>query len=126
MRKARVTAPAIALSAAAGAALAMLAALGPVAAQAPREPLPGANAPTGPGGMPRSDTPAPSGPGDNAGRPSESLSERLDRTDGVVPPPPTGDSGTVIRPPDVGTMPVIPPPSPPGDAPQVPPKTPPE
>jgi hypothetical protein len=121
MRKARVTTLAMTLFAAA-ATFAVLATLGSVAAQAPRDPSPGTSAPTGPGAMPRSDTPAPGGPGDNAGRPSESLSERLDRTDGVLPPPPSGDSETVIRPPNVGTMPVIPPPSPPGGSPQLAPK----
>jgi hypothetical protein len=46
---------------------------------------------------------------------SGSLSDKLDRSGGVIQPPPTGDQGAV-SPPDVGTerMPVIPPPGSPG------------
>jgi hypothetical protein len=62
-------------------------------------------------------TPTPATPPVRAPR-DESLTERLDRTDGVLAPP--GNAGRnmpVITPPDPGTTPVIPPP-PPGATPQ--------
>lgn len=58
------------------------------------------------------------GPGDATG----SLSERLEKSDGVIKPPATG-AGRTITPPDTGTTPVIPPPGTPGSkAPNVEPK----
>lgn len=50
-------------------------------------------------------------PGDTTG----SLSDRLERSDGVIKPP-TGGAGRTITPPDTGTMPVIPPPGSPGSS----------
>jgi hypothetical protein len=51
-----------------------------------------------------------------------SLSEKLNRTDGVIAPPPSGDTDMTQRPPNVGTMPVIPPQAvtPPGQTPGAP------
>lgn len=48
-------------------------------------------------------------------RPTETLSDRLERSDGVIKPPDVG-SGMTVRPPvpDPGTTPVIPPPGSPG------------
>jgi len=37
------------------------------------------------------------------------LSDKLNQTNGVITPPPTGDQEITQRPPNVGTMPVIPP-----------------
>ncbi|NNM73656.1 hypothetical protein [Enterovirga aerilata] len=52
-----------------------------------------------------------------------SLSERLDRTDGVIRPPDTGPDMTVRPPvPNPGTTPVIPPPGSPGGNPRLDPK----
>jgi hypothetical protein len=59
-------------------------------------------------------------PGERApdSRRDESLSDRLDRTDGVLPTPPNvAPTMPVIPPADPGTTPVIPPP-PPGQTPQ--------
>lgn len=60
---------------------------------------------------------------DPPARPGETLSERLDRTDGVIRPPTdiTRDNNT-IRPPDPGTTRVIPPPGSPGGDPTIRPK----
>jgi hypothetical protein len=44
----------------------------------------------------------------------ENLSERLNRSDGVIRPPTDSASDMAIRPPDPGTTRVIPPPSTPG------------
>jgi hypothetical protein len=52
---------------------------------------------------------------------SGTLSDKLEKSDGVIKPPPTG-SGMVIKPPQTGTMPVIPPPGSPGGNPRVEPK----
>ena len=54
---------------------------------------------------------------------SGSLSNQLNRSSGVLQPPPTSDRG-VVRPPSAGTqdMPVIPPPGSPGGNQQVQPK----
>lgn len=55
------------------------------------------------------------------GRPGETtgstgtLSDRLERSDGVIAPPATG-TGRTITPPDTGTTPVIPPPGSPGSS----------
>ena len=38
------------------------------------------------------------------------LSDRLERSDGVIKPPPTGDNGAVVPPPRMPSMPVITPP----------------
>jgi hypothetical protein len=47
------------------------------------------------------------------------LSEKLNKTDGVITPPPSGDTEMTQPTPNVGTMPVIPPQAvtPPGQAP---------
>jgi hypothetical protein len=47
---------------------------------------------------------------------ADSLSEKLNKTDGVITPPPTGDAMQTPAPPrsDGATMPVIPPPGSPG------------
>jgi hypothetical protein len=52
-----------------------------------------------------------------------SLSEELDRSGGIIQPPPTGDRG-VVQPPNQGASrtPVIPPPGTPGGNPQIQPK----
>jgi len=58
-------------------------------------------------------------------RPGETLSERLDRTDGVIRPPATvSPDMPQARPPapDPRTTPVIPPPGTPGGSPQIEPK----
>ena len=53
------------------------------------------------------------------GRPSDTtgstgtLSDKLERSDGVIQPPATG-GGRTLTPPDTGTTPVIPPPGSPG------------
>ena len=49
------------------------------------------------------------------------LSDKLEKSDGVIKPPNTGN-GMVVKPPDTGTMPVIPPPGSPGGNQQVEPK----
>ena len=82
-------------------------------------PLP--NAPT-----PDSSTPAdprqdPRATGSTA-RPGESLSDRLERTEGVIRPPGDITPDNTIRPPDPGTTPVIPPPGSPGGNTRVEPK----
>ena len=52
------------------------------------------------------------------------LSEQLDRSKGVIHPPPTGDTGieTTVPNPDAGTLKVIPPPGTPGGDESVEPK----
>ncbi|MFG1423713.1 hypothetical protein [Roseixanthobacter liquoris] len=65
------------------------------------------------------DAPGPTLP---APRPDENLSDRLDRTDGVIPPARNLDPELTRPAPDVGTTPVIPPPGSPGGNPQVQPK----
>lgn len=55
-------------------------------------------------------------------RPGETLSERLDRTDGVIRPPSELTPDNTIRPSDTGTTPVIRPPGSPGGNPNVEPK----
>ena len=53
----------------------------------------------------------------------ETLTERLDRSDGVIRPPNVGDSEIRVPPKETGgTMPVIPPPGSPGGDPSVQPK----
>jgi hypothetical protein len=42
------------------------------------------------------------------------LSDKLEKSDGVIKPPPNIGSGMVVKPPETGTMPVIPPPGSPG------------
>ena len=54
------------------------------------------------------------GPGDTTGS-TGTLSDKLERSDGVIKPPETG-TGRVIQPPGTGTMPVIPPPGTPGSS----------
>lgn len=48
------------------------------------------------------------GPGDTTGS-TGTLSDKLQKSDGVITPPATG-SGRTIAPPDTGTTPVVPPP----------------
>lgn len=67
----------------------------------------------------RPDAPGPTLP---APRSDENLSDRLDRTDGVIPPARNLDPELTHPAPDVGTTPVIPPPGSPGGNPQVQPK----
>ena len=57
-------------------------------------------------------------------QPGETLSEHLDRNQGVISPPPTGDAEiyTTAPNPDPGTTPVIPPPGSPGGDPNIQPK----
>jgi len=56
-------------------------------------------------------------------RPSDHLSERLNRSGGVIKPPENVDPGLQKKPPDdSGKMPVIPPPGSPGGDPNVKPK----
>ncbi len=57
-----------------------------------------------------------------SGEHSESLSDKLDRSDGVLPPPVDADPGLAIPAPDVGTTRIIPPPGSPGGDPTVRPK----
>lgn len=57
------------------------------------------------------DAPGPTVP---APRPGENLSDRLNRTDGVIPPTRNLDPGLAHPAPDTGTTPVIPPPGSPG------------
>jgi hypothetical protein len=56
--------------------------------------------------------------------PDENLSRRLDRSDGVIKPPATGDAEIHVPPKDenAGRMPVIPPPGSPGGRPDIEPK----
>ncbi|MFG1395481.1 hypothetical protein [Roseixanthobacter pseudopolyaromaticivorans] len=65
------------------------------------------------------DAPGPTLP---APRSDENLSKRLDRTEGVIPPPRNVDPELTHPAPDVGTTPIIPPPGSPGGNPQVQPK----
>lgn len=53
------------------------------------------------------EAPGPTRPGP---QPDENLSDRLKRTDGVLPPARTPDSGMSVPAPDTGTTPVLPPP----------------
>jgi len=55
-------------------------------------------------------------------RPGESLSDRLERQDGVLLPPPAGVPDNVIVPEDPGRIRVIPPPGSPQGDPEVRPK----
>ena len=57
-----------------------------------------------------------------SGEHSESLSDKLDRSEGVLPPPADADSGLAKPAPDVGTTRIIPPPGSPGGDPTVRPK----
>jgi hypothetical protein len=61
--------------------------------------------------------------GSDHGAPPSTLSRELNRSSGVIHPPPTGD-GSVVAPPNQGTssMPVIPPPGSPGGNPRLQPK----
>lgn len=58
-----------------------------------------------------------SGTTGSTGRPGETLSERLERSEGVIKPPPSADQ-EIVKPapvPNPGTTPVIRPPGAPGD-----------
>ena len=57
-----------------------------------------------------------------SGEHDESLSDKLDRSDGVLPPPADVDPGLAKPAPDVGTTRIIPPPGSPGGDPTVRPK----
>ena len=58
-----------------------------------------------------------------SGSSQEPLGKKLDRTDGVIHPPPGVDPGLTISPPHAqGTMPVLPPPGTPGGDPGLRPK----
>jgi hypothetical protein len=73
----------------------------------------------------RAQTPAPATPPQTEGQaPSGDLSDRLDRSHGVIRPQGNVDPGISATPPDPnpGTMPVIPPPGSPGGDPRVQPK----
>lgn len=54
------------------------------------------------------------------GRPSDTtgatgtLSDKLQKSDGVITPPASGAAGRTITPPDTGTMPIVPPAGSPG------------
>jgi hypothetical protein len=85
-----------------------------------------APAPTSPS-APTPDTSTPADPRQDprstgSARPGETLSERLDRSDGVIRPAPNITPDNTIRPPDTGTTPVIPPPGSPGGDPRIIPK----
>ena len=56
------------------------------------------------------------------GRPDQTLSEKLERTEGVICPPPGVDPEIAVPPPGGGITPVIPPPGSPGGDPTVRPK----
>jgi hypothetical protein len=58
----------------------------------------------------------------SSGPPNQTLSEKLERTDGVVCPPPGIDPEIAVPPPGGGRTPVIPPPGSPGGDPTVRPK----
>ena len=57
-----------------------------------------------------------------SGQHNESLNDKLDRSDGVLPPPAHVDPGLAKPAPDVGTIRIIPPPGSPGGDPTVRPK----
>ncbi|WP_048708412.1 hypothetical protein [Microvirga massiliensis] len=73
---------------------------------------------------PRSESTGPQDPRSTGSmnRPDENLSERLDRSDGVIHPPTDIAPDMAIRPPDPGTTRVIPPPGTPGGDPSIEPK----
>ncbi len=82
----------------------------------PQQPQPDAVAPVDPTQDQRSTR--------GTAHPGESLSDRLERTGGVIRPPSDLDEGRTVRPPvsEPGTTPVIPPPGEPGGNPNVQPK----
>jgi len=92
-----------------------LGASGAVLAQAPTpsSPTPDTVTPADPRQDPRAT---------GSARPGETLSERLDRSGGVIRPPPDIAPDNTIRPRDPGTTPVIPPPGSPGGDPRIEPK----
>jgi hypothetical protein len=81
------------------------------------------NAQTQPTAPNRSESTLPQQPQSGSSAASDSLSRELNRSGGVIHPPPTGDGG-VVAPPNQGTSrtPVIPPPGTPGGNPLVQPK----
>ena len=90
---------------------AVLAFAGGAAAQTPVQPQPrDPNMPAPQNTPPERIEPAPGGsaPG--------TLSDRLERSDGVIRPPPSADTGMVRPAPETGTTPVIPPAGTPGSA----------
>ena len=75
-----------------------------------------------PSAAPSQIVPEDTAPG-RSGSSQEPLGKKLDRTDGVIHPPPGVDPGLTIAPPHTqGTMPVIPPPGTPGGDPGLRPK----
>jgi len=82
---------------------------------APTMPTPDSSTPVDPRQDPRS-TGSP--------RPGETLSDRLERTEGVIRPPSDLSPGMAVRPPvpNPGTTPILPPPGSPGGNPDVTPK----
>ena len=81
--------------------------------------------PTAPSAAPTLQAPNPDAAKPSPTLPStgETLSERLDRSDGVIRPPSVGDSEIRVPPKEnTGTMPVIPPPGTPGGSQSVQPK----
>ena len=82
-------------------------------AQTPVQPQPrDPNMPAIQNTVPEKIEPAPGGAAGSAG----TLSERLERSDGVIRPPANIDPGIVRPAPDTGAMPVIPPAGTPGSA----------
>lgn len=99
------------------AAAALVAMSSPLQAQAPAPVLP-------PPQTPQSESTGPQDPRStgSTGRSNETLSERLESTEGVIRPPPNIAPDMAIRPPDPGTTRVIPPPGTPGGDQSVQPK----
>jgi hypothetical protein len=88
----------------------------PAYAQNPDAPLKGRD--TDPALPPATQTPPDRvRPSADAPPKDQSLSDKLQRNDGVIKPPDTGTTGTVVKPNDSGSMPVIKPRELPGRAP---------
>ena len=89
------------------------AALGAVAVALPSQPV--AAQATKPPALQKPNEEAPGQPNPRLPNTGESLSERLDRSEGVIAPPPGVDPGMAVPPKEPGAgsnMPVIPPPAP--------------
>lgn len=72
---------------------------------------------------PSPQTPSPGTAPNAKEAPGETLTEKLDRNEGVIKPPPVGDPDIVMPPPDTNAkIKVIPPPGEPGGDPNVQPK----
>jgi hypothetical protein len=99
------------------AALAALMLAGPALAQGPTSPR-DPNMPSPQSVPPEKIRPAePAGPGTTGSTGSGTLTDKLQRSEGVLTPGPTGDQEMVTRPPDTGTTPVIRPPGMTSDSP---------